>query len=786
MKNHKIFAKRALCGVLSAALVSFGAYTAAFAENENAVMPIAEQTEGTDAAPSPSPEASATEAPDVTPAPTPDAAPSATPDVAKLSLRVNAKVYKVSNDVYRVVFSSGSTLPSITGFEFTALFDDAVVTASEFGDSLKNNGETSRSVRDSNEITFTWKNGETPISGAVTLCSATVESKSTIKSSNLSLKGFTAVPSDGSQIEITPDLGVGDGEDVPTLSEDEKRVYDRLAAIPAADSMSFFKDDGKTYNDVASLYLKPADDALKAYDALPETSQKNIDNTLKANGSSIITVNAAYRTAEAMNNALGVMKLNDAYYGISDSDTAINYEYLKRTSEKVSLAAPVHLDNAPKANAQFAEAVENIGKNNKYVETALAKLTEGNYENYNTRILALSTQLTSANRFSDHPYYSEYLNSISSMASALYSEVNTNYSGSYKDYMLKSINDVSEDIKNSSSVLQNLPTFEAPSSFTIGHDVNVTITRAKALENQSASAYVEIYKNGALVQEGRDKAFPDNSRTVTVQVSTNVKYLGNTGGTVVFKVYYKVGEKSYYLGEQSLTAYAPTVNSSFGTNGSSGGTSGWGNEGTGSGSGTTYPDSVDNSTPAPAPTQNPGFADDNPYTDIDGYDWAKDAIIGLTNAGIVNGMGDGEFNPAGNVTREQFCKMVVQMYGLDATDTATTFSDVDASAWYAPYVAAAVNAGFVQGQSDDYFGIGESIMRQDMATILYRAIDLSGEMAELNFTDNDSIADYAKDAVSELVGLGIMNGYEDGSFKPRGSATRAEAAKVIWGIYNIK
>lgn len=42
-----------------------------------------------------------------------------------------------------------------------------------------------------------------------------------------------------------------------------------------------------------------------------------------------------------------------------------------------------------------------------------------------------------------------------------------------------------------------------------------------------------------------------------------------------------------------------------------------------------------------------------------------------------------------------------------------------------------------------------------------------------------------KTRIAELVGLGVMNGYEDGSFKPRGSATRAEASKVIYGTYKI-
>ena len=256
-------------------------------------------------------------------------------------------------------------------------------------------------------------------------------------------------------------------------------------------------------------------------------------------------------------------------------------------------------------------------------------------------------------------------------------------------------------------------------------------------------------------------------------------------GSVSVRCYYKVDSNSYYLGEKSTSIFYSPQNSTFGTNGSGGGSTGGWSTNDGNTSSGDRPNNESDNNERPEPTRVPSQADNNPYNDIDSYDWAREAIIGRTNAGIVNGMGDGGFNPAGNVTREQFCKMVVQMYGLDASETSNYFGDVDENAWYAPYVTAAVNAGFVQGQSDDYFGIGESIMRQDMATILYRAINMTSDKAELNFTDNDNIAEYAKDAVAELVGLGIMNGYEDGSFKPRGSATRAEAAKVIWGIYNL-
>ena len=151
MKNHKIFAKRTLCVFLSAALVSFGGYTAAFAENENDITPAAEQPEATA---SPSPSASPEAEPTASPTADPTETPAATAEPAKLTLRVNAKVYKTTNGVYKVLFSSGSTLPAITGFEFTARFDGAVVKTSEPGDSLKDNGDFSRSIRDDNEITL--------------------------------------------------------------------------------------------------------------------------------------------------------------------------------------------------------------------------------------------------------------------------------------------------------------------------------------------------------------------------------------------------------------------------------------------------------------------------------------------------------------------------------------------------------------------------------------------------------------------------------------------------------
>ncbi len=782
MKNSSIFFKKTICCALSAALISMGGYTAVIADEET-VPPATISPDATEPTEAPAP--TATPEPEATPTAAPTETPEATPDSSEMTLRINASVYKESGSkTYRVIFKTGASLPEITAFNFTAKFDGATVKGFETGESFSGNGNISRSIKDDSEITCEWENGTSPVSGAITLFTVTVESNTAIKNSNTDVTAFTAKLPDGKTLVITPDLNVSDGTEIKDLTPSEQNVYDALTSLPKAESMSFYKEDGKTYNDINTLYVNPIKKALDAYDLQTDTSKQKIDDNLKANGTSITAINAAQRAADAMNTTLGIMKLRDAYYGVANDNSAINYEYLKKTSELVDMTIPTALSRAAIAAEQLTEAVTKINEYGEYVESALEKTADKTYDTYNTKIMSLDVQLTSANKFNDHPYYPEYLTSIKAIAQALSSDVNANYDGNYKDYMLQSIDSVIEKIDSGNEILKSLPTFELPKNFSVGHNLNFTVTRSKSLEDQNAYIDVSVYKDGELIDQVSNKAFNSGNRSLNISLVTNVNKYGRSGD-VTIKCYYKVDSSSYYIGEHSTTIFYSPQSSTFGTNGSSGGSTGGWSTDDGNTTSNERPTAVPDDSDRPTATRVPSQADDNPYNDIDGYDWAKESIIGLTNAGIVNGMGDGGFNPAGNVTREQFCKMVVQMYGLDASETSSYFDDVDVNAWYAPYVTAAVNAGFVQGQSDDYFGIGESIMRQDMATILYRAINMTSDKAEINFTDNDNIAEYAKDAVAELVGLGIMNGYEDGSFKPRGSATRAEAAKVIWGIYNL-
>ena len=174
------------------------------------------------------------------------------------------------------------------------------------------------------------------------------------------------------------------------------------------------------------------------------------------------------------------------------------------------------------------------------------------------------------------------------------------------------------------------------------------------------------------------------------------------------------------------------------------------------------------------------------FVDVADDFWAAKDIYTLKDAGIIGGKSATEFDPEGDVTRAEFAKMVVGLFGYKATSDAVNFEDCKAEDWFTPYVAAGVEAGVIKGVSDTEFAPNATITREDACTILGRALNKVAASNELKFTDADKVAEYAAPYVALLSELGYVNGYEDGSFLPQNNITRAEAAKIIAGIYNAK
>lgn len=177
------------------------------------------------------------------------------------------------------------------------------------------------------------------------------------------------------------------------------------------------------------------------------------------------------------------------------------------------------------------------------------------------------------------------------------------------------------------------------------------------------------------------------------------------------------------------------------------------------------------------------------FDDLSEVEWAENEINYLYNKSIVNGKAKGLFYPNDPVKREEFVKMLVLAFDLNAGEE-YKFSDVKKTDWYYTYVMSAYQNGIVKGVSDDLFGAGEYITRQDMAVMICRAIKNPPENIRdehiMGFTDKAQISEYAKDAVAMLRAYGIVSGMEDGSFKPFGNTTRAQAAVIIYRAMNYE
>ena len=189
---------------------------------------------------------------------------------------------------------------------------------------------------------------------------------------------------------------------------------------------------------------------------------------------------------------------------------------------------------------------------------------------------------------------------------------------------------------------------------------------------------------------------------------------------------------------------------------------------------------------APEPNAEKGTDSNNKtnasFSDMDAYLWAKDSVESLASAGIINGIGNGEYAPARNVTREEFVKMLTLGMKLTGAQADADFSDVPKDSWFYSAIAAAVRAKIVNG-SGGRFGTGEYITRQDMAVMLSRALSLSGAVLNKGdvvvYGDSDGISDYAYGAVSDMTRFGILGGTGQNMFSPNKPLSRAEAAVAL-------
>ncbi|MDQ0297890.1 hypothetical protein J2S78_000298 [Salibacterium salarium] len=177
------------------------------------------------------------------------------------------------------------------------------------------------------------------------------------------------------------------------------------------------------------------------------------------------------------------------------------------------------------------------------------------------------------------------------------------------------------------------------------------------------------------------------------------------------------------------------------------------------------------------------------FTDIPDDYWAGDSFEKLGSRHIFQGREDGTVAPGEKMRRSQFTVLITRALGLTSSkEYEGTFTDVDNDDWFAEELQPAIEHGIIQGRTDGTFAPNETVTRQQAASMLSRAMEVTGfEEEKLNtqktihsFDDRESIGTWAQDDVNRLLQAGVITGREDGSiFDPKSGATRAQMAEML-------
>ncbi len=181
-------------------------------------------------------------------------------------------------------------------------------------------------------------------------------------------------------------------------------------------------------------------------------------------------------------------------------------------------------------------------------------------------------------------------------------------------------------------------------------------------------------------------------------------------------------------------------------------------------------------------------------TDIDESHWGYTFVTAIAEQKIMNGVhtnedGSIEFAPNDELTREMVAQILYNAEGTPEVTAENEFTDVVEGTWYEKAVIWAAENGIVSGYPDGTFGVGKNITRQEIATMLcnyatYKEYDTTATGDLSTYADVAAVEGWATDKMSWAVGNGIITGKAGNLLDPKGNATRAEAATMIYKFKN--
>ena len=355
--------------------------------------------------------------------------------------------------------------------------------------------------------------------------------------------------------------------------------------------------------------------------------------------------------------------------------------------------------------------------------------------------------------------YNNEVSSISTTVNAIDAEGNAEQIVDPKDNTLTPAKPTAKPSEPSISVKASSTTVEFDKKFTVTATVKNAKDGAKvAFTTNDDEKYAVIFGTPTEI----------NSKG-----ETKATYVANDKpGTVTITATYKDTE-----GNEKSASVKVTVKKASTTTG--------GNDGTTSGGGPSII-APGHTGAVTTPNTNTNYKPD--FQDLDSVEWARTAINGLAMRGMINGRDQYTFDPNANITRAEYCQILMGAINALNAKGESTFADVPSTAWYYNAVSVASQLGIVSGYGDGNFGPNDLITRQDMALMTYKTAQIMNKSlepvnAEITFEDSHEIADYAFEAVMTLQKAGIINGMTDTTFEPLSNATRAQSAKVIFDTF---
>lgn len=389
-------------------------------------------------------------------------------------------------------------------------------------------------------------------------------------------------------------------------------------------------------------------------------------------------------------------------------------------------------------------------------------------------------------------------------------ELNGTTLKSYRAYLANNVLDI-EKMPENSKVFQDFMLMEAIKK-NQAIDLENYIEKLYWSEDGLEDAYRKVAKNQTiqtyfmqkLVETLKDSDEVKSGANVTLDtftkawkaavILTNARYGGGFGDLKSSLIAYgsaigitQVKSDSVYRSLLGKDYTVQSFKSAFDAAKSETSSNGGGGGGSSSSGGTSKSNQLSGMVFAPNNTEGQGLKPIRKnFIDIDSVEWASEAILALADKGIVEGKEEQVFKPNDAVTREEFIKILVGAMNLKEVNYTNHFTDVNDSDWFCSWVNIAYEKGICQGIGNGYFGVGNSLTRQDMAVLLNNTLKLKGvqlpDEDTVTFEDKSSIADYAIVAVSNMVYIGAVNGVSETEFNPMGEATRAQAATIIYRV----